>query len=139
MAEHGSSAADTPGSRGSSSAASSAADRRIAALGPTLRRSLAGTGGYLKSLSASIADMKKEQLRMREEKTRATAELKKAQRRKQRLKTKVRQLTNEDLLAVVMLRHEQDAASNQGEEGDSSGGASSSADTLVPAPLASEE
>ena len=82
--------------------------------------------------------MKREQQRMREERKRAATELKNAQRRKRRLKTKARQLTNEDLLAVLMLRQEQGAVSDQGEEGGSSRGAASGADP-VPAPAASEE
>ena len=53
---------------------------------------------------------------MREERKRAAAELKKAQHRKRRLKTKARQLSNEDLLAVLLLRQEQRAASDHGEE-----------------------
>ena len=74
MADAGSSAAASLGSRGSASAASSAADRRVAALGTELRASAAGADGQLKSLSASIADMRREQQRMREERKRAAAE-----------------------------------------------------------------
>ena len=92
----------------------------------------------LRSLSASIADMEREQQRMREERKRAAAELKNVQRRKRRLKTKARQLSNEDLLAVLLLRQEQRAALEQGEECGSSRGAASSTDP-APAPAASEE
>ena len=82
--------------------------------------------------------MKREQQRMRDERKRAATELKNAQRRKRRLKTKARQLSNEDLLAVLMLRQEQAAPSERDGEDGSSPGAASSADA-APAPAASEE
>ena len=100
MADDGRSATGSRGSRDSDSAARSAADRSVAALGDHLRATSSSSGTELISLSAKIADMKAEQLRMREERKRAAKELKNAQRRKRRLRGKARQLSNEDLLAV---------------------------------------
>lgn len=95
------------------------------------------------SLSKTIADMKGAQARMRAERKRVAAELKNAQRRKRRLRTKARQLSNEDLLAVLLLRQEQTAehaaetgSSSAGSAPSSAGSASSSAG--VPPAVASD-
>ena len=64
---------------------------------------------------------------MREERKRHAKELKNAQRRKRRLKTKARQLTNEDLLAVLLLRQEQTAGADTEADDAPSGSASASA------------
>ena len=71
--------------------------------------------------------MKAEQLHMRAERKRAAKELKNAQRRKRRLKGKARQLSNEDLLAVLLLRQEQAGNADSEEGGAPSGCAASSA------------
>jgi len=68
---------------------------------------LPGTGGgNLASLNSAIGDLKGEQQRLKDEKKRLAKELKNAQRRKRRLKGKARQLSNEDLLAVLLMREE---------------------------------
>ena len=69
---------------------------------------------------------------MRDERKRLAKELKNAQRRKKRLKTKARQLSNDDLLAVLLMREEasQDAAESTSEP--SSGSASSAAGSSAP-------
>ena len=58
-------------------------------------------------LSEGITTVKNEQAKLRAERKRVAAELKNAQRRKRRLRTKARQLSNEDILAVLLMRQEQ--------------------------------
>ena len=123
MASAGSAAGSAAG-QASGSRAGSSADRRVAAIGTQLRASAEATGDPLKSLSATIADMKTEQARLREERKRHAAELKNAQRRKRRLRSKARQLSNEDLLAVLLLRQEQ-TAETCADGGDASSGSGS--------------
>ena len=127
MADGGSSAAASSGTHASHSAVGAAANRRVAALGSHLLAESAEDGEGLRSLSTAIADMKREQHRMREERKRHAKELKNAQRRKRRLKTKARQLTNEDLLAVLLLRQEQTAGADTEADDAPSGSASASA------------
>ena len=68
---------------------------------------LPGTGrGQLASLNDAIDDLKSEQQRLKDNKKRLAKELKNAQRRKRRLKGKARMLSNEDLLAVLLMREE---------------------------------
>ena len=68
---------------------------------------LPGTaGGNLASLTTAIGSLKEEQQRLKDQKKRLAKELKNAQRRKRRLKGKARQLSNEDLLAVLLMREE---------------------------------
>ena len=60
----------------------------------------ASTGGLLQQ----IQKLKAEQKAARERRKVVNKELKNAERRKRRLKTRARQLTNDDLLEVMMLR-----------------------------------
>ena len=62
--------------------------------------------GQLASLNDAIDDLKSEQQRLKDNKKRLAKELKNAQRRKRRLKGKARMLSNEDLLAVLLMREE---------------------------------
>ena len=127
MADEGSTAAASSDARGSQSSGRAPADRRLAALGTHLRAAGSSGGGELKSLTAAIADMKAEQQRMREERKRAAKELKNAQRRKRRLKGKARQLSNEDLLAVLLLRQESATAAGADADDAPAGSAPASA------------
>ena len=68
------------------------------------------------SLNSAIGDLKGEQQRLKDEKKRLAKELKNAQRRKRRLKSKARQLSNEDLLAVLLMREEGATAANASAE-----------------------
>jgi molecular chaperone GrpE (heat shock protein) len=69
----------------------------------------------MKSLSEGITTLKNEQAKLRGDRKRVAAELKNAQRRKQRLRTKTRQLSNEDILAVLLMRQEQGTARAAGD------------------------
>ena len=106
MADDGSSAAGSVRSHGADTATGTA-NRSLAALGEQIISQDAAGAPIMTSLSEKIAEMKKVQLRMREERKRAAKELKNAQRKKRRLKSRARQLSNDDLLAVLMLRQEQ--------------------------------
>jgi molecular chaperone GrpE (heat shock protein) len=64
----------------------------------------------MQSLSEGITTLRHEQAKLRAERKRVAAELKNAQRRKRRLRTKARQLSNEDILAVLLMRQEQGTA-----------------------------
>ena len=57
-----------------------------------------------KTLADSILTLREEQLRVRADRKRIQKELKNAQRRKRRLKDKARQLTNTDLVEVLLMR-----------------------------------
>ena len=80
-----------------------AGNSAVQALADSLR--MRGTAqGNLSSLNSAIGSLKAEQARLKEEKKRLAKELKNQQRRKRRLKSSARQLSNEDLLAVLMMR-----------------------------------
>ena len=90
-------------------AAASPGTAALQALAAELKGS--GKGGVaLSSLTGAIDSLKTEQHRVREERKRLAKELKNAQRRKRRLKGKARQLSNDDLLAVLLMREETAAA-----------------------------
>ena len=57
-----------------------------------------------KSLADSIMALREEQEKLRTDRKRVQKDLKNAQRRKRRLKGKARQLTNTDLLEVLLMR-----------------------------------
>ena len=66
------------------------------------------------SLANEILNLRAEQLQVRNDRKRIQKELKNAQRRKRRLKEKARQLTNHDLLEVLLMRKaEKDLPSSQ--------------------------
>ena len=81
----------------------------------------------IESLATKIADMRAEQGRLRDVRKRQAAELKNLQRRKRRLKSKARQLSNEDLLAVLLMRQPGAKAGRASEGAAASGSACSSA------------
>ena len=81
----------------------------------------------MKSLSEGINTFKNEQAKLRAERKRVAAELKNAQRRKRRLRTKARQLSNEDILAVLLIRQEQGTAQATGDEDENASAADSTA------------
>ena len=58
-------------------------------------------------LTASIQELKKQQNALREQKAKLAKDLRNAERRKKRLRTRARQLTDEDLVQVLMLRKQQ--------------------------------
>ena len=90
----------------SSGVAASSADSHVAAVGTQLRAGTGDAGSAMTSLSHTNADMKAEQARMHAERKRVAAELKNAQQRKRHMRTKARQVSNEDWLAVLLLRQE---------------------------------
>ena len=61
------------------------------------------------SLADSILALREEQQRVRADRKRVQKELKNAQRKKRRLKDKARQLTNTDLLEVLLMRQSEKA------------------------------
>ena len=109
-----------------SGTASAAAHTSVQTLAHAMS-ALRGAGGInLGSVNASIANMRREQARVREERKRLAKEMRNAQRRKKRLKTKARQLSNDDLLAVLLMREEASADTAESTTEPSSGSASSS-------------
>ena len=62
-----------------------------------------------KSLADSIMALREEQEKLRADRKRVHQDLKNAQRRKRRLKGKARQLTNTDLLEVLLMRQAEKA------------------------------
>ena len=81
----------------------------------TLVQGLAEATGTISSalpedaLSASIAKLKKKHADLRKQKKELATDLRNAERRKKRLRTRARQLTDEDLVQVLMLRKQQRA------------------------------
>ena len=61
-------------------------------------------------ISTRIAELKAEQAAIQKQRKEVAKNLRNAERRKQRLKAKARQLTDEDLVAVLMLRRQQRTA-----------------------------
>ena len=76
--------------------------------GPTERQALVITecpnGSTSEPLNRAIDRLKDEQARLRAERKRVAKELKNASKRKTRLRKRARQLSNEDLLAVLIMR-----------------------------------
>ena len=70
-----------------------------------------------KSLADSILALREEQLRVRADRKRVQKELNNAQRRKRRLKDKARQLTNADLVEVLLMRQAEKAEPSSQEAG----------------------
>ena len=96
MASDEHTAAGAAGS-GEGSSSRRTTDRRIAAVGSTLRASAQQDGGVIESLATKIPEMTAEQQHPRDVRRRQAAALKDLQRRKRRLKGKARQLSSEDL------------------------------------------
>jgi acetyl-CoA carboxylase carboxyltransferase component len=57
-------------------------------------------------LNKKIAELKAAQAKMHEDKKRLKKELRNAERKRKRIKERARQLTDEDLVAVLMMRKE---------------------------------
>ena len=131
MASDGHAAGSAAGSAAASSS-SNVTDRRIAAIGSQLRATAAEDGGAIESLATKIAEMRAEQGRLRDVRKRQAAELKNLQRRKRRLKGKARQLSNEDLLAVLLMRQPSASAASSSSGAAASSSACSSAASAPP-------
>ena len=84
-----------------------------------------------KNLAKHIEGLKKQAADMRAATLKLAKELKNAQRRKCRLKPKVRALTDEDLLAVLLMRRD---AQQEGSEASSGTAGTSSSPSSGPAP-----
>lgn len=128
----GAAASSAAGSR-DVSAAQGATHTAVQALAQVMGSSGAAGGANLASLNANIAALRSNQQRVRDERKRLAKELKNAQRRKKRLKTKARQLSNDDLLAVLLMREEASADNAENTSGPSSGAACSAAGQPAPA------
>ena len=131
-----------------------AAESGISGVMPSaVARSLAAAANTLSdalpedALTASITRLKSRQAELRNQKRDLAKSLKNAERKKKRLRTRARQLTDEDLVQVLMLRKQQrvdrqsvevapaaSVASSSSAGGVSSGAASSSAarNSIVP-------
>jgi hypothetical protein len=72
-------------------------------------------------VSQSIASLKAEQDRARGDRRRISKELRNAQRRTCCLKGKARQLTNDDLMAVLLMRRQETEARGRGAASSSTG------------------
>ena len=106
--------ADTsiPNGTAATSTASSLASRAAA---------LAGSVGpdLPESLGRSIDRLKEEQARLRADRKRVAKELRNASKRKTRLRKRARQLSNDDLLAVLVMR--QNTEEDQADPADAAG------------------
>ena len=69
------------------------------------------------SLADEILKLREEQVKVRAERKRIQKELKNAQRRKRRLKGRARQLTNNDLLEVLLMRQSEKTEPSSQESG----------------------
>ena len=67
-------------------------------------------GAIGKSVSTEIAELKAEQAKLRAERAKVAKSLRNAEKRKQRLKTKAKALTDADLVTVLQMRKEKIAA-----------------------------
>ena len=78
------------------------------------------------ALTAAIGKMKKKQAELRNQKKQLAKDLRNAERRKKRLRTRARQLTDEDLVQVLMLRKQQRADRSSVEVSSTASGSTSS-------------
>ena len=81
----------------------STTDSEVATLARRIRNDTK-TGDQRKTLTEWIVKLRDEQAVQRAERKRITAELKNTQRRKRRLQSRARQLTNSDLMEVLLMR-----------------------------------
>ena len=93
------------GGNGTSASAARSVDTRVVGAEEGMSRCLPQSRAAT-SITQQIADLKVEQAAVRNARARVQKDLKNAQRRKRRLKARVRQLTNEDLVAVMIMRNE---------------------------------
>ena len=89
--------------RAQTSAKSSKTDREVATLARKVRDDTS-TGDQRKTLNEWILKLREEQTAQRAERKRIAQELKNTQRRKRRLQLRARQLTNSDLMEVLLMR-----------------------------------
>ena len=94
----------------SEAAGSNSIPRTEAALGPVQVKP--------KSVLDEIAALKAQQKEAREKKMQVTKELRNAEKRRQRLKRRAKQLTDVDLLAVVLLRNDEKALARNANNAD---------------------
>ena len=85
------------------------------------------------TLLPEIAKLKKEQAKMREDRKRLAKELKNAEKRRSRLKKRAKQLSGNDLVAVMLLRAAEKGESTT-EHGCDAGASSTVADAAVGTP-----
>ena len=90
--------------------AEGAPDESMTASGDAGRTSQQSSRAQGQNLLAVIAQLRDEQKDARERRKKVNKELKHAQKRKRRLQGRARQLSNDDLLAVLMMREEVEAA-----------------------------
>ena len=102
---------DSSGAAGGATAHSTAlaVDTRLAVAEVAVNRAFQESRAA-ESITQQIANLKQEQAANRAARAKVQKDLKNAQRRKRRLKSRVRQLTNEDLLAVLVMRNEASGA-----------------------------
>ena len=89
--------------RAPTSGKSTKTDREVATLARQIR-SESNTGDERRTLNDWIAKLKAEQAAQRAERKRIAADLKNTVRRKRRLQSRARQLTNADLMEVLLMR-----------------------------------
>ena len=125
-----SASAATTGNAALTETPNAGATEREAAPGVDLASATAAMSSALPqdALSRSIQTLKQRQADLRNTKKQITRELHNAERRKKRLRTRARQLTDEDLVQVLMMRKQARADRNASESGAaaSSNGAASS-------------
>ena len=99
---------------------------------PLLARELATAAEEVKeqSLMQTITELKAKQKAQKNERQAIQKQFKNAQQRKRRLKARARQLSNEDLMAVMLMREEQASASASTSA--SSGASSALSSSAVP-------
>ena len=110
---------------------SGAADCEVATLARRIRQD-SKTGDQRKTLNEWIVKLRDEQATQRAERKRIATELKNTMRRKRRLQSRARQLTNSDLMEVLLMRdtpltEEQEKAiaedASEDDDGDEASGA----------------
>ena len=89
--------------RAQTSGKSTKTDREVATLARKIRDDTS-TGDQRKTLNEWIMKLREEQTAQRAERKRIAQELKNTQRRKRRLQSRARQLTNSDLMEVLLMR-----------------------------------
>jgi molecular chaperone GrpE (heat shock protein) len=78
----------------------------ISTSAPGMAEGVLGAAPVKEPLAKAILQLQAQQAELREEKKRIAKELRNAMRKKRRLKNNARQLTDEDLVAVLLMRRE---------------------------------
>ena len=94
--------------------------------------------GRGEQLLNTIARLRAEQVRMRQERQALAKTLKAAQKKKNRLKVRARQLTDDDLVEVLRMRQTMKAAAGAAAASGPSASSSSSSDAPMPSVVASD-